>query len=124
MNKTYIPALLVLIVLLVLHCIGTEYHLYVKIGWYDIMMHVLGGVGIGLSTYWVLKTFVARDFGNYFWLIITITFFLGLAWEIMEAIYNIAGGPVGSRIYYIDTVKDLFNDTLGAVIAYLFIRKK
>jgi uncharacterized membrane protein YjdF len=125
MNKTYIPALLFLILLALFHYFGNHFYLYVRINGYDIMMHILGGMGVALSVYWVLKTFCkGHTFSSYFWPLIIITFIGGCAWEIMEAYYDIAGAPVGTVAYWIDTIKDLFDDTLGAVIIYFSIRKK
>ncbi len=122
MNKTYIPALAAVSLLAILHFIATEYHLYTRYPGYDIMMHVLGGLGIAFAVYWTLVTFVPR-YAVSFWTIVVWTFIAGFAWEAMETMYNIAGAPVGTRAYYIDSVKDLVNDTLGAIIAAFFLRK-
>lgn len=126
MNKTYIPTLIVLAALSIFHKIASEGHWYVRFPGFDIFMHILGGVGLALSTYWILVTF----FSNYFraghpmfWTLMGFTVLLGIGWEAMEAFYNIAGAPVGTYAYYLDSSKDLVNDTLGAIIAAYFIER-
>ncbi len=127
MNKTYIPALLAVILLAVLHHFASDGHWYIRFPGFDIIMHILGGVGLALTTYWILVTFFKRRFkaGHpLFWTLIGFTFLLGLGWEVMEGIYGIAGAPVGTPPYYFDSFKDLVNDTLGAIIAAYFIERK
>lgn len=122
MNKIYIPALLLVILLAVAHFIASKYSLYVRYPGYDIGMHILGGIGIALSVYATLFTFFKIQRPS-FWAVIILVFIAGFLWEAFEAYYDIAGAPVGTRAYYFDAVKDLFNDTLGAVIACFFLRK-
>ncbi len=124
MNKSYIPALCSVILLAFLYYIGNKYYLFVRTTWFDIVMHLLGGMAIALSVYWFLKT-VLRDklLDAHLWVILLVTLIVGILWEGFEWYYDIAGGPLGSIKYYNDSVKDLFNDTLGAFIIYLFLKK-
>jgi hypothetical protein len=127
MNKTYIPAVLVLVVLLTLHKFAIAGHWYIRYAGFDILMHILGGVGLALSTYWILVTFFSKYFkAGYpmFWTLMGFTFLLGVAWEGMEGLYDIASAPVGTSKYYFDSFKDLVNDMLGAIIAAYFIERK
>ena len=123
MNKTYIPALLLVSLLAALHFIASAYSLYVRYPGYDIMMHILGGVGIALSMHWFLLTFF-KNTKFPFWSVVLVVFLIGLSWELFEAYYDIAGAPVGTPAHYRDAIKDLFNDTLGAVGAWFFLRRK
>jgi VanZ family protein len=41
---------------------------------------------------------------------------IGLAWEVFESVYGIAGAEVGTFDYYVDSIKDLINDSVGAII--------
>lgn len=127
MNKTYIPTLIVLVVLAMLHKVASAGHWYIRYQGFDILMHIIGGVGLALATYWILVTFFSTYFKAgkpMFWTLMAFTFALGVAWEAMEAIYGISGAPLGTEKYYLDTAKDLVNDTLGAIIAAFFIEKK
>lgn len=124
MNKTYIPAILVLILVYVLHVSGSIFGFYNDIWWYDIMMHMLGGIGIALSAYWFLKTISKNEIDKNIGIkVIVLTIVAGLLWEGIEAYYDIASAPIGSGAYYFDTVKDLIDDTIGGFIALFFINK-
>src|SRR3989344_1178730 len=116
MNKTYIPALIFITLLSVLHFIASELHFYTTVMWFDEMMHILGGMGLAFFLYWLNVTFIKSQKIS-FSVIIFFTFLLGLSWEVWETYYDIAGAPVGTNAYYIDTIKDLFNDIIGAIIA-------
>ncbi len=122
MHKTYIPALLLVSLLAVLHFIASKYSLYVRYPGYDIGMHILGGAGIALSVYATLIVFFRFPRPS-FWAVVIIVFITGFAWEAFEAYYDIAGAPVGTPAYYFDALKDLFNDTFGAVIACFFLKR-
>ena len=122
MNKTYIPAVISVILLAALHSIASSLHWYVHYHGFDIFMHILGGMALGFSIYWILTTLFPRHAPS-FWYIILFTFIAGVLWETFEAYYNIAGAPVGSLPYYLDTAKDLINDTLGAIITAKFLKK-
>lgn len=124
MNKTFIPAILVLIAVFFLHVSGSNYGFYNSIWWYDVMMHILGGVGIALSVYWFLRTINKDKIDkNIFIKVIIYTILAGLLWEGIEAYYDIASAPIGSRPYFIDTIKDLIDDTIGGLIVMFFINK-
>ncbi len=86
----------------------------------DIPLHLLGGMGISffIMAFLDSRTFIKNN--NTF--IIVGSIFVGIVWELFEIYYNITGYDVGTKMYYIDTAKDLVNDTLGAVIALWFIR--
>ena len=106
--------LLALLSLLVLHIYGMSRHLYLNIWYYDVIMHLLGGVGIALATLYVLKN------PKY---IIIATFVMGIVWELFEVYFNLTGYVVGTMPYTIDTTKDLIMDTLGAFFVWYVVRR-
>jgi hypothetical protein len=116
--------LFILLLIFVLHLYGMQENLYIKFWFYDIIMHVLGGVGIAMSVYSVALFFDLAYIKQRMWTIILLTFIAGLAWEYFEIFFNLTGSELWSKPYYIDTVKDLFDDTLGAVIVCTIINKK
>lgn len=122
MNKTYIPTIIVLLSLSILHFLASEKHWYYQYHGFDIFMHILGGIGLALAIYWILATLFKTSTPS-FWTIVALTFLAGVAWEVMECIYDIAGAPLGTMAYYVDTAKDICNDTLGAIIAYFFLER-
>lgn len=123
MNRTYIPALLTLILLAVLHFLASAYSLYVRLPGYDIPMHIIGGAGLALSIYWIFVTFF-KDIKVSILRVIILTILIGISWELLEYYYDIAGAPLGTIRYYLDTTKDILNDTVGALIAIYFLYRK
>lgn len=105
------------IALLSLHLLGNT-GLYFQYSWYDIMMHILGGTTIGLLGYQVSRSMNRLEHLSWKKIVIAV-FLIGLAWEVFEAMFGIAGAPVGTKAYYVDTTKDLFDDCFGAVLAYI-----
>lgn len=122
MKKTSIAALILLVLLFIIHKLALDGQWYVKYFGLDIFMHLLAGIGLTLGINIILGLF----FPNYkttFWTLIGLTFLAGIGWEIFEALNDIAGAPFGTVPYWLDTAKDLVNDTLGAIIASYFLRK-
>ena len=91
MNKTYIPAILVLIFVLIFHILGMNMYWYLEYSWYDIMMHIVTGAGIALSTLWFVETIKKGEAKKRLWIIIIATLIAGVLWEALEAKYGIAG---------------------------------
>lgn len=123
MNKIYIPAILVLVLVLVFHILGMNMHWYMQFSWYDIVMHITTGAGIALSALWFLETIRKDNLkSNLMWMVV-LTLAAGIIWEVFEVIYNIAGFHYGTLRYWVDSVKDLADDTLGSLIVYIFFKK-
>lgn len=113
--RIYLLALLVLFLVMVGNIAGILYHLYGNVDSYDIFMHLFGGLGIGLFVAAALELHAPRRLRTRS-MIVLIVLVAGIAWELFEAYYNIAGAPLGTTAYWIDTVKDLIDDTLGGFI--------
>ena len=122
MRKTSITTLLALAILYGIHHFALAGQWYVRFNGLDILMHILGGVGLALSINLILLLFFPK-YTSTFWSLIALTFIAGVAWELFEAVNGIAGAPVGTTAYYFDSAKDLVNDTLGAIIASYILRK-
>lgn len=116
-SKSKLPAITIALSLLlfVLHSKAIDGYWYLKIPFYDLITHFLGGVCIALSALYVLKN------PRY---IIPITIIVGLAWEVFEVYYGISGWPLHTLNYWVDSVKDMFVDTLGALVVYIIYRNK
>ena len=123
--RTYILALLVLAFLLVFHSLGISQNYYMHFWIYDIIAHILGGLGIGLFAIAGLQTFWPGFlFSNRWKKIVGIVLIIGLVWEAFEVYYNIAGYPFGTKLYWLDTIKDLFDDVIGGFISVYITRIK
>ena len=118
---TYICALIVLAALLAAHVCGLDGYYFIY-PWYDIMMHILGGVGVGLFLAAIFKSYKSGVLFERRTIIIGVIF-VGLVWEVFEMYYHLTAYPLWTKLYYLDTVKDLIDDTIGgAFIAYIVTR--
>ena len=107
-----------LVVLLwVLNFVALKFYLYWTLGWYDIMMHFLGGLTLGVLAIGLFNL-EARGRKN-FLLIFGFVIILSVGWEVAEYIKGIA--VFGDQSYALDTTKDLIMDTIGMVTAYFLI---
>jgi hypothetical protein len=102
---------------ILLHKIAHELYLYWTYRWVDIPMHILGGIMAGLFTFVFLR--ITRLSENTRNLIIGVLL-VGIGWEILELLYKV---DALSTRYWIDTVKDLIDDTIGGLIS-IYIWKK
>ena len=122
-KKKFLKELIVVsIVVLVLHVLALQYSLYWSIDWYDILMHFLGGLTMGiLATYifftsnYIKSTAVLKD--NKFVVFVIISLFtlsVGLIWELWEVFVEFSNVLEDQ----VDTIIDLIMDMLGAFTAF------
>ncbi|MES3030985.1 MAG: hypothetical protein V4697_01070 [Patescibacteria group bacterium] len=112
MSRYKLPILILvsLSILLYIHLGGVSNHWYVLIKHLDSVNHFIGGFAVGLTTLWLLR--------KPKW-VIPMTFVVGILWEVFEGYFDIASWPVGTKMYIIDTTKDVILDCAGAAVALL-----
>jgi hypothetical protein len=115
--QIYLLTLATAAFLLVAHVSGIWSGLYLAVWPYDIFMHVLGGLSIGLFVAAAARDFMPWILKHRKLFIALAVFAAGFIWELFEIHYNIAGYPFGTRLYFIDTIKDLIDDVIGGFIA-------
>ena len=121
--RKYFYSFIVLVLVLVTHIIGMR-GMYVAFPPYDIFMHILGGLGIGLAVCAAIDLH-GQNISHKKLTIIIDVLVVGLIWEFFEAYYDITGSTLWSIPYYIDTAKDLIDDMIGgAIIAFSYFYKK
>lgn len=117
--RIYLYSFIVFLIVLIGHTFGVVDNFYMKFFFYDILMHISGGIGMGL----LVSAFLKGHFLNFRHrrtVVILFVLFAGIIWELFEVYYNIAGYPFGTKAYYLDTIKDLFDDVLGGcIVAWL-----
>jgi len=119
--KMYLYTLVAAVVVLLAHMAGLD-GFYYTVFQYDIYMHILGGITIGLFVAALISSFVPSMLHRRYVVLGVVC--VGICWELFEAYFGIAGAPVGTKAYYIDTTKDLIDDIIGgSIVAFLFIRK-
>ncbi len=112
---TYISALVILAIVLVGQIYGIH-GLYYRMPLYDIPMHILGGLGIGLfaAAFIRSRSYVAKfpRISVMLWVVAA-----GIVWEMIEIYLNINGYAFGTHAYYVDTIKDFIDDLIGGGLA-------
>lgn len=104
------------------------WHLYYLFYWYDMMMHTIGGICLGLlGVYLVEHTWVmysTKTLKQKIIFILCIGFVGGIFLEIYEFLIHITLQIV-TQPSWADTVSDIMFDTLGTglIAMYYFIRK-
>ena len=130
MNSQKTPWILffLLVVLWALNSIAGIFDLYYMISWYDLFMHTLGGIILGLISVVVLrKTPVLQKMSpihKILW-IITCGILGGIAWEVFEYVQDVYL-HTAMQISVRDTATDIIADTVGAGLVGIiyFLRKK
>lgn len=100
-------ALVLCAALAALNIIAQEYYLFWRYEWFDVPMHYLGGLAIGVFLIGFLIRFRPLLFSLSFLAI-------AVGWEIFEFVFGL---PKETN-YVFDTALDLLMDTMGAVTAY------
>lgn len=104
-----------MLVFAVLDSIAHTFSFYWIFWWYDVIMHLLAGFSGGLLILWFFAPFNISIYKSFF-LTVGCLFVVGVAWEIFEY-YNNFAQPIDYRL---DTLFDLINDMLGAVVAFFY----
>ena len=103
------------------------WHLYFYVWWLDIPMHMLGGTWVALftlSSYYRFPNASTKDTSPLFVFAfgVAITMIVGLSWELFE--FSAQTFIERAQVFNIgDTLSDLVNDFIGAMIAsFVFVR--
>ena len=108
--------------------------LYDALWWYDVMMHGLGGLWVGLFFLaWHKSTpFLPSDTLRQVIRLLGLVLFVGLMWEMFEAGFDYTIGPqIGFSPLWgdprqgalFDSAEDLVLDMAGGILAYMIIKK-
>jgi len=121
-HKIFITSFIVLIIVAVFNYLGGKYYLYWIYQWYDIPMHILGGLWVSLFSISIFTHFDKNILViNYKKKIFKIVFFslllLTISWEIFELVSKITLLSDGTS-YWVDTIKDIIDGFIGGMIGY------
>ena len=97
----------------VLNFIALTFYFYWTVGWYDYLMHFLGGLSIGVLAIWALK--IENRSLKAFLVAFVSVMVVGVGWEIFE---YLNGLTFSTESYKLDIAHDLIMDALGATTAY------
>jgi len=126
MKKKSFSIILVIFIYVIfsLDMLATQYFLYWRFWWFDIMMHFLGGFWISLTAYYLFYfsgylNRISKKF-SVFTLSLTTVIFVGIFWEIFEYVTKVS---VAQSNYLLDTYLDLFMDVFGWLASYFVLLK-
>ena len=127
-QKPFFASMFVLFFLLALHAGGSYYSLYWKFSWFDVLVHLMSGLWVGLVILWLisvlgqinsLKEYRVRSF----LIALVAALLFGVIWELIENFSQITYSSVSG--YGLDTAGDILSDGVGGILASLyFIRRK
>jgi glycopeptide antibiotics resistance protein len=122
-NKYFWPSFVLMLAVVILHWVASFEGFYWSVGWYDIMMHFLGGLWTLFFALWAVHTEYATKLVKYVSIKNLILFVLvvGLLWEAHEIILRFA--DPSHPDYMFDTIMDLIMDTLGGILGIFIYRK-
>lgn len=109
-----------------LHVTAIHFSLYWIFGWFDIMMHFLGGMFVAAVGVWFYDRFRHAELAEnpiYVALfnVIVLVFIVGLLWETCEILFGVTFTTQSQ--YVGDTILDLIMNTIGAVAGFYGARK-
>ncbi len=126
-KKLLFLSLITILLLATLHYFGLKLHWYYYYQWLDIVAHILGGLWITSTAFWIfLKLKHFDTIKNYKLKSFLIMFFsvliIGILWEYFE----VKNGNVLIHMkgYWPDTLSDIFNGFVGGILAYLYFIKR
>ena len=129
MKPRHLSAILALLILFIwaVNTFADQVHLYYLLWWFDIPMHILGGIWVALTslviyyhTGWIHRHDRSASFVVAAMLGATLV--VGILWEVFE--FSVEHFVKLNDNGVFDTLKDLLDDMIGATIAsVIFIRK-
>lgn len=103
--------------------LAVNYHIYFVYKWFDTPMHFIGGFGVGILCVGILRAFLSTeiyDSKKTFWYTVAGVLFVGIIWEIVEAVFKVS--VIFGGVFWIDTIKDLLMDVFGGILSYICFR--
>ena len=102
-----------------LHFAATILYFYWTINWFDILMHFLGGLSIGLLAIWIafasgIYKKAAPRLSEALLSSLLVVIVVGVGWEIFE---NLNGLTQSTESYPLDIIHDLIADVVGSIVA-------
>jgi len=118
-KKLSIRLLVLIFSIFVLNYLAMGFHWYSSIWYFDMPMHFLGGLWLGLISIYL---FSFKDFSFQSILKISlIVLLIGIGWEIFEVLID--NFITQSSFDFVDTMSDLFFDVLGGLFAVWYFTK-
>ena len=126
-NRLLYTLAMLICVIAAMHLAATIFFLYWTLWWYDIILHFLGGVFVGLLVLWL--QFLSGYFGTpalpssrkVFSVMLVAVLAVGVGWEVFERLLGHTWSVEG---YWLDTSVDVVLDLLGSVVAFFHFKSR
>jgi hypothetical protein len=118
-HRLLVTAFISVALMAIIHVIASKFILYWTVGWFDNVVHFMGGFSTGLFALWIYylsgifhpnvptkKQIIIKSF--------LFVLVIGVGWEIFEYMNGLTQSTEG---YPLDTFHDLVSDLAGALIA-------
>lgn len=115
-------SLLIIVLMITLNTLATMFYWYASILWYDMMMHILGGVFLAVFTAALFAHYVLRSSGiQIITTVLSVVLIVGLGWEFFEYIvqYSIKGSAQLASVP--DSISDMVCDMFGGILGVYFV---
>jgi hypothetical protein len=103
--------------------LGIKYNLYWIYKWFDIPVHMLGGLWVSLFYLYLCERynhiFHNLNFNNLFKNLLLALLVVTISWEIFELVIGSVHLDDGF-VYWSDTISDIINGFIGGILGYLF----
>ncbi len=108
------------------HYLALKFYLYWTYKWVDIPMHIMGGMIVSSMGLWAiyfspLKNLLLNNSKKTLLVSVIIIFIVGFLWEVFELQFGLISYSLVDRI---DSIKDMFDDIIGALIAGWYFLEK
>jgi hypothetical protein len=103
---------------------ANAFYWYSAMWWFDIPMHIMGGMFLALSAGALFfKKLLPLHFKEVIVVILLFVLIIGLGWEIFEYLVQtiIKGAQLAN---FPDSVKDMLMDLLGGILASIFVLRR
>jgi len=119
-RKHLLPIVLLMFFMFFTHKGAEKFYWYNSVSYFDMIMHFLGGLWLGLFFTYVYS--INKINLGQITIILSSVLLIGLSWEVFEFIVNnvIAKTPFD----LLDTISDIFWDLMGGFISILYFLKK
>lgn len=109
----FLPCFLLLALIAALHWTGTDLGYYETTGWFDVLMHFLGGAWVSGTALWLAAVYLPD---RHLYLVsvrnlVLCALAVGIAWEAFELLMGWTS--FGMENYWGDSALDLIMDSLG-----------
>ena len=119
-NKLLRPIVFLMVFLFLTDALAQKFYWYYSIWWFDMLMHFLGGLWLGLV---FIYFFLPKNITISLILkILAFVFLAGIGWEAFE--FYFINYVAQNSFNILDTISDVLFDLIGGISAVLYFSKR